>query len=182
MITSFHSPSPPGFCGRGRWCCRWRGLWRSNGGARGKLISIRWSVPEIWELDTIASPMLVLLITKQRLFSLVRPASCHHQRRWPWVSAFRRRIRILVGGVSPPDVDGGRGHPDPLETCYQYGDTAKYCWSHSYYQDNGLGWFPCLPAPYKSAWHSVGQENLRYVNPITHPYSCGPPCQEMYQQ
>ena len=31
------------------------------------------------------------------------------------------------------------GHKHPFETCYQYGDTAKYCWSHSYYQDNGLG-------------------------------------------
>ena len=34
-------------------------------------------------------------------------------------------------------VWSGRKHP--FETCYQYGDTAKYCWSHSYYQDNGLG-------------------------------------------
>ena len=74
------------------------------------------------------------------------------------------------------------GRTNPFETCYQLGDTDEYCWSHSYYDINYADWYECVPKPMNGAWHSIEQENMRYVNPITHPYSCGPPCQEMYQQ
>ena len=73
------------------------------------------------------------------------------------------------------------GHRDPFETCYQYGEEAKYCWSKSYYVGGRFsGWYPCVPNPKyaEQTWELI---DPKYVNPVTHPYSCGEPCQDMYQ-
>lgn len=86
-------------------------------------------------------------------------------------------------GISETDFGWfSAGQKDPFETCYQEGDYAKYCWSHSRYHINknyfgfeSGAWFECLPLG--RYWHSV---DPKYVNPVTHPYSCGPPCQEMH--
>ena len=64
----------------------------------------------------------------------------------------------------------------PFETCYQYHNFDTYCWSKSYYIDAGLyrAWYECVPDG--EGWHTV---DPKYVNPVTHPYSCGLPCQDM---
>ena len=79
------------------------------------------------------------------------------------------------GGVSITDL-GGVGRNNPFETCYQNGNDAKYCWSQSH-----VGYMLTHPyvecAPYGGEWHSV---DPKYVNPVTHPYSCGGPCSDFY--
>ena len=80
---------------------------------------------------------------------------------------------------------------NPFQTCYQYGDEAKYCWSNSYYEESVWiiygGWFQCVPIPFDgnsikspfNGWHAIEQNNMRYVNPP--PQSKGDPytCQEL---
>ena len=73
---------------------------------------------------------------------------------------------------------------DPFETCFQYGDEAKYCWTKSYRciyrkEDNMLPflwlksiYYPCIPNG-DDAWHSIDAKN---INPVTDPNSCGMPC------
>ena len=79
------------------------------------------------------------------------------------------------GGVSTTTFFG---EDNPFETCYQYGDDKKYCWSKSTTHSIGVEqWFECKPDPYGGKWGSV---DPKYVNPVTHPYSCGPSCTEMY--
>ena len=91
------------------------------------------------------------------------------------------------GGISTTNVFVIVGKRDPFETCYQYGEEAKYCWTKSYYSSKGTGgWFQCYPDPSQDKcadcqeWERIHQDDMKYVNPVTHPYSCGLPCQDMY--
>ena len=77
---------------------------------------------------------------------------------------------------------------DPFETCFQYGDEAKYCWTKSYRciyrkKDNMLPFpwlesihYPCIPNG-DDAWHSIDTKN---INPVTDPNSCWMPCPEVH--
>ena len=83
------------------------------------------------------------------------------------------------GGTSITNRGGIAGRTDPFETCYQYYTYEKYCWSKSFYlADDGVeddfrpGWMQCFPDG--GGWNTVDPQ---YVNPVTHPYSCGKPCQ-----
>ena len=74
---------------------------------------------------------------------------------------------------------------NPFETCYQYRNEAKYCWSKSYYEtqnEHYRSFCQCVPIPFSrynhDDWHPL---EARYVNPVTHPNSCGPPCTTMKQ-
>ena len=76
-------------------------------------------------------------------------------------------------------------HTEPFQTCYQYGDTDTFCWSHAYYNHLYRMWQECVPLgrvtdPYY--WHALDQAHLIYVTPISDPYSCRVPCQELYKQ
>jgi len=65
------------------------------------------------------------------------------------------------------------GQSASFETCYQYGNDDKYCWSNSFY-NGGLGYAQqCEPADFSDdAWHTV---HWYYVNPHG---TCGEPCTE----
>ena len=93
------------------------------------------------------------------------------------------------GGVSTTPSDSfsdnwfSSGQSTAFETCYQLGSEETYCWSKSYHHDyeNNLDnenddFRQCIPNG--SAWQTV---DPKYVNPVTTPYSCGTPCQGMYQ-
>ena len=144
--------------------------------------------------NSLPNDINLLLITKPRLFSWVRPASWPHNddddrrlrrsRRGHAriLPVFRRRIRLfeweechhrtlaVVGAILIPlqygTTTGTRPNPaGPSPTT-----TTK------------MGVFECLPIG-KAWWHSIRQKNLRYVNPITHPYFCGLlPCQEVFEE
>ena len=72
-------------------------------------------------------------------------------------------------------------HGGAFQTCYQYGDEDKYCWTNSYSHISpigGLGWYQCVPIGYgDEGWHAIEQRNMRYVNPPPVcpgcPYTCG---------
>ena len=64
----------------------------------------------------------------------------------------------------------GLGKTYAFETCYQNGNEAKYCWSKSHLRTYTI-YHECVPLG--GDWHSV---DPKYVNPVTHPYSCGEPC------
>ena len=75
-------------------------------------------------------------------------------------------------GVSTTDDDGS---DYAFETCFQLKQLETYCWTKSYYlyiHDDGM-FFPCEPIGDK--WHAISAED---VNPVTHPNSCGLPCQD----
>ena len=84
------------------------------------------------------------------------------------------------GGVSTDFTswDLSAGQTDSFETCYQLGSDFIYCWPKSYHNNcNGLiEYRQCIPIG--SDWSPV---DPKYVNPVTTPYSCGMPCQDMYQ-
>ena len=76
--------------------------------------------------------------------------------------------------------------PNPFETCYQWKNEAKYCWSKSHYSsdddDDSLGRYTlCVPLPFdepffagfSDGWHTHSSNNL---HPI---HYCGPPCTTM---
>ena len=70
---------------------------------------------------------------------------------------------------------------DPYETCFQLSNTRPPTVGPS--RTNVVGFF-CTCAPNgldgKEAWHII---DAKYVmNPITHPHSCGDPCQGQHQQ
>ena len=75
------------------------------------------------------------------------------------------------------------GDSDPFETCFQLGKYDTYCWSKSFHHDGTFftssKYYQCSPLPPATGgtWYPVDPQ---YVNPITHPYSCGSPCQDMY--
>ena len=85
-------------------------------------------------------------------------------------------------GKSKNTDDGVDGN---FETCYQLGKYDVYCWSKSFRDDNTGDYWECYPNivpqgpnnPNHDAWYPVDPQ---YVNPVTHPYSCGSPCQDMY--
>jgi len=63
-----------------------------------------------------------------------------------------------------------------FETCYQYGNEDKYCWSNSFYDDAGNA-LQCDPLDFGdddsfNGWHTV---HWYYVNPHG---TCGQPCTE----
>ena len=66
------------------------------------------------------------------------------------------------------------GENTPFKTCYQFGNVESYCWTQSF-TDNGYAWFQC--GPIGSLWNSV---DPKFLNPVTHPYSCGKPCQDIH--
>ena len=68
------------------------------------------------------------------------------------------------------------GARNPFETCYKYGSVEKYCWSKSFYSGD---WYQCKPTGDEmfSGWYALDNDDMKYVNPVTHPYSCGNPCQ-----
>ena len=73
----------------------------------------------------------------------------------------------------------GNSHYFPFQTCYQNGDKREYCWTNAYYRIAGpnLGgkeYMPCRPVG--DDW---GRLDPRFVNPVTHPFSCGKPCQSL---
>ena len=59
-----------------------------------------------------------------------------------------------------------------FETCYQFDNLEEYCWTKAYYL-NHIGWFQCIPDGGGKAWKAI---DAQYVNPVTQPNSCGPPC------
>ena len=69
------------------------------------------------------------------------------------------------------------GARNPYETCYKYGSVEKYCWSKSYFSGD---YYQCKPKgdEWFSGWYAVDNDDMKYVNPVTHPYSCGDPCQK----
>jgi len=86
------------------------------------------------------------------------------------------------GGVSKTTLFG---YDDPFQTCYQYGNEKKYCWSYSY---STLGTifipslsFQCKPKGGKvRGLLAMGQwddSDPKYVVPYK---TCGPPCQDMF--
>lgn len=87
----------------------------------------------------------------------------------------------VFGGISTTNVFVIVGQRDPLETCYQYGEEAEYCWTKFYYSSKGTGgWFNCYPDPSGGQWNSIHQDDMKYVNPVTHSYLCGLPCQSRH--
>ena len=90
-----------------------------------------------------------------------------------------------AGTAFTPDNSRTYGcRKDPFETCYQYRNEAKYCWSKSYWSDYMGAFCRCAPIPYNPAggnrqnWDSV---DPKYVNPVTTPTTCGEPCTTMKQ-
>ena len=78
----------------------------------------------------------------------------------------------------------------PFETCYQYKNEANYCWSKSTFCDDDKwsihGFFHCAPnnddgttGNFGGDWNAISAE---WVNPVTHPNSCGPPCQGRFDR
>ena len=69
-----------------------------------------------------------------------------------------------------------------FETCYRLGTTPTYCWSKSYrYFNTDDGWSYGKCVPNGTAWDHVDQSDMKWVNPVTHPYSCGDACKTMHQ-
>ena len=68
------------------------------------------------------------------------------------------------------------GKSYPFETCYKLDlggyDEDKFCWSKSYHSDYYGVFYQCIPNPKNGGWYA-----LEYASPN----SCGPPCQDMYQ-
>ena len=80
----------------------------------------------------------------------------------------------------------GEGYP--FETCYQLDGEATYCWTRSYEYDCTIvrgevrNYRQCLYKqciPDGNLWQFV---DAYYVNPVTHPNSCGTPCLVMHKQ
>ena len=65
------------------------------------------------------------------------------------------------------------GENASFKTCYQFRNVETYCWTQAY-TSSGTTWFQCTPKG--SSWNSV---DPKFVNPITHPYSCGGACQDV---
>ena len=78
-------------------------------------------------------------------------------------------------GTSTTTSVGEDGH---FETCFKYGSYDKYCWTKSVFHNDfgGGSWFQCDPNPRGGQWNSIDND-MQYVNPVTHPYFCGSPCQ-----
>ena len=86
--------------------------------------------------------------------------------------------------------DGKYGKVVAFENCYQARDNKgndivpwQYCWTKSYHSSlcdmlstNAYCYLPCVPT---GNWVEL---DPRFVNPVTDPHSCGPPCENMYQQ
>ena len=82
------------------------------------------------------------------------------------------------GGVS---TTSDSGESDPFETCYQYNGETTYCWTKSWgsdLTDNGPTYYQCVPDGGGKAWKAI---DAQYVNPVTQPNSCGPPCQGQHE-
>ena len=96
-----------------------------------------------------------------------------------------RTLGVYSTGCTTPcgrfdgeSVTNPHGRSCPFKTCYQWKEKSKYCWTQSYMHSHSF--YPCVPKHYtgdNDGWHDV---DPRHVNPVTHPYSCGDPCQEHY--
>ena len=66
----------------------------------------------------------------------------------------------------------------PIQTCFQNAGETNYCWTNNWHSTEltiyGVGqvYHPCWPVG--GDWRFL---DARYVNPVTHPNSCGKPCQ-----
>ena len=120
-----------------------------------------------------------------------------HDGDWPCLPATN-----TFGGVSGTNYGCTIiSNSNPFQTCYQYGDEDKYCWSNSYWSSYNNGWFECQPNGFtgcndngsaEAGWHAIKQKNMRYVNPPPQspgdPYTCGlsiggvggVPCQDVF--
>ena len=65
------------------------------------------------------------------------------------------------------------GKDRPFQTCYKYFNTAKTCWTNSYYLEGiGSGWYECVPDG--GGWNSIDSKlPLNY---------CDTPCQELHHE
>ena len=87
-------------------------------------------------------------------------------------------------GTSTTTSDGEDGH---FETCFQYGNVDKYCWTKSWFASDfgGGNWLQCDPDPRDGQWNSIDNDDMRYVNPPPlspgDPYTCGSPCQGQHE-
>ena len=119
-----------------------------------------------------------------------------HDGDWPCLPATN-----TFGGVSGTNYGCTIiSNSNPFQTCYQYGDEDKYCWSNSYWSSYNNGWYECQPNGFtgcnddgsaEAGWHAIKQKNMRYVNPPPQspgdPYTCGlsiggvggVPCQDL---
>lgn len=89
-------------------------------------------------------------------------------------------IPVVTWSTVPRTFDGDGLHDTsaPFETCFQLGSSSIYCWTKSYYKFPG--WDFCFPDGYGGdGWHIL---DPKYVNPVTHPHSCGTPCQDVHQR
>jgi len=91
---------------------------------------------------------------------------------------FNHKISKQKGGAGCNDgltLFSGTGCTDgliPFQTCYQYANDAKYCWTTSV--QIGIYQTACFPVDSKpGGWHFVPWE---YVNPHL---TCGEPCTEL---
>lgn len=85
------------------------------------------------------------------------------------------------GTFSGISYTGWQRQSYPFETCFQLGDASTYCWTKSYFCTQ-KHWNSsrnyCFCAPDGDKWQPISAE---YVNPVTHPNSCGSPCLEIHQ-
>ena len=69
-----------------------------------------------------------------------------------------------------------------FQTCFRDEERQYFCWTQSYCDDWDDGtachlYKPCMPDG--NGWHPVPNDDLQYNNPVTHPYFCGGPCQDV---
>ena len=69
----------------------------------------------------------------------------------------------------------GKSQSNPFETCFRAAESTTYCWTRSVIESSSEFSYRCVPEG--SHWKHVKQEDMRWVNPSTNPYSCGEPCQ-----
>ena len=82
-----------------------------------------------------------------------------------------------VGTFSGTSTTTSDGKDNPFETCFQYGNYDKYCWTKSWFaSDDDFG-----HGNWGGQWNSIDNDDMRYVNPVTDPYSCGSPCQGQHE-
>ena len=62
-----------------------------------------------------------------------------------------------------------------FETCNQFDKLETYCWTKAFQNGAGGDYARCIPNGGGNAWPDV--ISAEYVNPVTHPNSCGTPCQ-----
>jgi len=89
-----------------------------------------------------------------------------------WVGNYQCVVATGTFNHKISKQNGGDFGSYPFQTCYQYANDAKYCWTTSV--DIGICQIACFPVDSKpGGWHFVPWE---YVNPHL---TCGEPCTEL---